>query len=140
MNFPISTSVQSPQALQQLKALFSLSAPARASTHLEPDVCPRTPVLKEDRAEKFRYWQNGHLHTGLVFSGDLFYAVVEFDLHSYSDGIKVADDLRNNGILTVITASERGLTVWVSLRSQPSLHHLNACDLTTEQSNANSTD
>lgn len=127
MTFSTSTSTQlSPQTseqlqrLQQFKASFSLSAPPSPLTALQATTCPRTPLIKEERADTFRYWQNGQLHTGLFFSGELFSAVVTFDLHSYLDGIKVADDLRSSGILSVITASERALTVWVSLRSQPS--------------------
>lgn len=127
MTFSTSTSTQpSPhtfqrlEELQQFKASLSLSAPPSPLTALQPNTCPRTPLIKEDRADTFRYWQNGQLHTGLFFSGELFYAVVTFDLHSYLDGIKVADDLRNSGILSVITASDRTIKVWVSMRSQPS--------------------
>lgn len=106
------------EQLKQLKVSLSLSAPPNASVYLQPNHCPRTPLIKEERANKFRYWQNGQLHTGLTFSGELFYAVVQFDLHSYVEGIKVADDLRSSGILSIITASDRMLTVWVSMRSQ----------------------
>ena len=133
MTFSTSTSTQpSPQASQQLQTLqqfqasLSLSAPPSSFTALQPAACSRTPLIKEERADTFRYWQNGQLHTGLFFSGEFFYAVVTFDLHSYLDGIKVADDLRNSGILSVITASDRTVTVWVSMRSQPSLSHSNS--------------
>lgn len=134
MTSSISTSIAQPmpqmpqtlEQLQQLKTLLSLSAPPAALAYLQSNNCPRTPLIKEERANKFRYWQNGQLHTGLAFSGELFYAVVQFDLHSYLDGIKVADDLRNSGILSIITASDRMLTVWVSMRSQAVLDEPNA--------------
>ncbi|MGP1383870.1 MAG: hypothetical protein ACTS2F_09945 [Thainema sp.] len=141
MTFSTSTSTQpTPQALQQLRALLALSAPTTALTYIEPNVCPRTPLLKEERADTFRYWQDGRLHTGLTFSGDLFYAVVEFDLHSYLEGIRVADDLRNSGILSVITASDQTLTVWVSMRSQAVLSDRNADEPPAEQNHESSVD
>ena len=77
----------------------------------------RTPLLRLDRATLFNYWEDGCIRDGLACWGELFRVAVEFDRSNHVEALRVADGLRQNGTLSIVTMDDQTLTVWVSLRS-----------------------
>ncbi len=83
-------------------------------------------VLRETDIRVFRFWFNGALQDGVHHSNELFYRALAVQAENRTRLYHLGCKLSQKGGSTLITISDQGNSLWISLRSQAVLDQIEA--------------
>lgn len=78
-------------------------------------------VVVEELVTSFTYWNDG-VQQGMLFGNELYAQVKSYGLDNRLDAYKDGCELSTAKVKACITVSVSGYTLWVSLRTLPSIN------------------